>query len=240
MGERDWHYCRPSGPGDVPTSHLMLCGPPAALESFDAALRRAGAICISRSAGHSHCFASFDSPASATAASQAVFATATSRDKILLRYVDARPSENKQRINLDVPVPAERTAESCGIPGLMLLLDFITSEEEAALLCCIDQQPWECLSRRRVQHYGKTFCYIVSQKIFRGCKERRKARPHMAYKDLPLGWSFCLRGCFQHLSVHPYEINFLVLLLLYIISLRQLYRPARSIQKRRPPHSRLC
>jgi alkylated DNA repair protein alkB family protein 8 len=54
------------------------------------------------------------------------------------------------------------TAEQAAIPGLQLHLDFITAEQEAALLQHIEQQPWQQLSKRRVQHYG--YCFDYSQR----------------------------------------------------------------------------
>jgi alkylated DNA repair protein alkB family protein 8 len=58
--------------------------------------------------------------------------------------------------------PVALTAEQAGIPGLQLHTDFITPEQEAALLQQIDQQPWQQLSKRRVQHYG--YCFDYSQR----------------------------------------------------------------------------
>lgn len=54
------------------------------------------------------------------------------------------------------------TAEATGIPGLRLIHDFITEEEEQQMLAEIDQQPWNTLAKRRVQHYGYKFDYSVS------------------------------------------------------------------------------
>ena len=57
---------------------------------------------------------------------------------------------------------AVTTAEECGIPGLSLIFDFVaTAEEERALLEEIDSRPWDNLAKRRVQHYGRPFNYIV-------------------------------------------------------------------------------
>ena len=56
-------------------------------------------------------------------------------------------------------VPAELHAEACGVPGLLLLLDFVTEEAEAALLALVDREPWIQLKHRRVQHYGAAFDY---------------------------------------------------------------------------------
>ncbi|XP_042505276.1 alkylated DNA repair protein ALKBH8 homolog isoform X1 [Macadamia integrifolia] len=46
-----------------------------------------------------------------------------------------------------------------GIPGIYLLHDFVTTEEEEELLAAVDGRPWKSLSKRRVQHYGYEFLY---------------------------------------------------------------------------------
>ncbi|KAJ4950745.1 hypothetical protein NE237_027577 [Protea cynaroides] len=46
-----------------------------------------------------------------------------------------------------------------GIPGIYLFHDFITTKEEEELLVAVDNRPWKCLSKRRVQHYGYEFLY---------------------------------------------------------------------------------
>ncbi|MFN5589280.1 MAG: hypothetical protein ACK48P_05545, partial [Holosporales bacterium] len=49
------------------------------------------------------------------------------------------------------------------VPGLSLLLDFITEAEERELLSVIDQQPWLADLQRRVQHYGYRYDYTARQ-----------------------------------------------------------------------------
>jgi alkylated DNA repair protein alkB family protein 8 len=51
------------------------------------------------------------------------------------------------------------SAHATGIPGLQLLHDFITSDQEQALLAAVDAGPWQALAKRRVQHYGFDFKY---------------------------------------------------------------------------------
>lgn len=59
------------------------------------------------------------------------------------------------------PTPVHCTAEALAIPGLALLLEYVSPAEEAALLACIDAQPWERAAARRVQHFGHRFSYVV-------------------------------------------------------------------------------
>lgn len=55
---------------------------------------------------------------------------------------------------VDIPAP-----DAPDIPGLRYLPDFITAEEERALVEIIDQQPWLNDLKRRVQHYGYKYDY---------------------------------------------------------------------------------
>lgn len=45
------------------------------------------------------------------------------------------------------------------IPGLTYIPDFITPDEESALIDNIDRQPWLTDLKRRVQHYGYKYDY---------------------------------------------------------------------------------
>lgn len=52
------------------------------------------------------------------------------------------------------------SASTPPIPGLLLIADFITPDEEAALLTDIDAREWSPAVSRRTQHYGHGFDYI--------------------------------------------------------------------------------
>jgi hypothetical protein len=47
-------------------------------------------------------------------------------------------------------VPSSHTQ----VPGFSLCLDYITPEEEQALLAEVDREPWQSDWRRRIQQYG--------------------------------------------------------------------------------------
>lgn len=49
------------------------------------------------------------------------------------------------------------------VPGMSLLPEFITEDEERELLSVIDQQPWLADLQRRVQHYGYRYDYTARQ-----------------------------------------------------------------------------
>ncbi|KAH9293571.1 hypothetical protein KI387_041226, partial [Taxus chinensis] len=50
-------------------------------------------------------------------------------------------------------------ASETGIPGLYLIHNFVTEQEEHELLAAVDERPWQGLLKRRVQHYGYEFMY---------------------------------------------------------------------------------
>lgn len=64
-----------------------------------------------------------------------------------------------QKVNDSVPVCLETS--DMNIPGICLIHDFITIEEEKELLAAVDCRPWKSLAKRRVQHYGYEFCYAT-------------------------------------------------------------------------------
>jgi hypothetical protein len=80
--------------------------------------------------------------------------------KLLLHMLSYAVLPHNHQVQQHPPVAL--TAAQAGIPGLQLHLDFITPEQEAALLQQIEQQPWQQLSKRRVQHYG--YCFDYSQR----------------------------------------------------------------------------
>ncbi len=58
-------------------------------------------------------------------------------------------------------LPAVLTTAECSVPGLELIPDFVSEEEEKALLALVDSRSWQTLAKRRVQHYGYEFQYEV-------------------------------------------------------------------------------
>jgi alkylated DNA repair protein alkB homolog 8 len=57
--------------------------------------------------------------------------------------------------------PAVLSSEECNIPGLLLIPNFISEDEQTTLLSLIDSTPWEHLAKRKVQHWGKKFKYDI-------------------------------------------------------------------------------
>ncbi|XP_010478904.1 PREDICTED: alkylated DNA repair protein alkB homolog 8 [Camelina sativa] len=56
-------------------------------------------------------------------------------------------------------VPVSLVDSELNIPGLFLIPEFVSVEEEQQLLAAVDARPWIGLAKRRVQHYGYEFCY---------------------------------------------------------------------------------
>ncbi|XP_020570588.1 alkylated DNA repair protein alkB homolog 8 isoform X1 [Phalaenopsis equestris] len=65
----------------------------------------------------------------------------------------------KQKVNDNDSLFVSLVSSELAIPGIHLVHDFITSEEEQELLAAVDSKPWKNLSKRRVQHYGYEFLY---------------------------------------------------------------------------------
>ena len=55
-----------------------------------------------------------------------------------------------------------------GIPGLLVVHNFITEEEEEKLINALDNRPWISQLSRRVQHYGATFDYANRRPVEEG------------------------------------------------------------------------
>ncbi|XP_020570589.1 alkylated DNA repair protein alkB homolog 8 isoform X2 [Phalaenopsis equestris] len=68
----------------------------------------------------------------------------------------------KQKVNDNDSLFVSLVSSELAIPGIHLVHDFITSEEEQELLAAVDSKPWKNLSKRRVQHYGYEFLYEVN------------------------------------------------------------------------------
>ncbi|KAG9452913.1 hypothetical protein H6P81_005817 [Aristolochia fimbriata] len=66
-------------------------------------------------------------------------------------------SSKVHQINDSVSVSLD--ASELGIPGLHLMRDFVSPEEEQELLVSVDARPWRKLAKRRVQHFGYEFLY---------------------------------------------------------------------------------
>ncbi|XP_057448873.1 alkylated DNA repair protein ALKBH8 homolog isoform X2 [Lotus japonicus] len=73
-----------------------------------------------------------------------------------IRYSVLQPNHQDHVKDL---VPVSITASDLNIPGVYLVHDFITAQEEEELLQAVDCRPWNSLAKRRVQHYGYEFRY---------------------------------------------------------------------------------
>ncbi|KAJ3680716.1 hypothetical protein LUZ60_016994 [Juncus effusus] len=65
----------------------------------------------------------------------------------------------QEKVKINGCVKVSHFASELGVPGIHLMHDFISLEEEKELLKAVDERPWKSLSKRRVQHYGYEFLY---------------------------------------------------------------------------------
>ena len=180
-------YCKPRQGRERPTRHLMLAGVgPAARggAGWDAVR---GAVLAAASGGREQgqggglvsmlvpdpgralCFVSLDSIEVAEAVREA-FGGGRSWAELggqtpLVRFAELVSDMEQER----GPAPEEIEQPTChvdvrnlGVPGLILLKDFITATEELELVSGADANAsaWHSLAKRRVQHYGYDFCYV--------------------------------------------------------------------------------
>jgi len=61
---------------------------------------------------------------------------------------------NSEKEKIDISIDLAKN-----IAGLEIYPDFITQEEEKALIKSIDNSPWQDVLKRRVQHYGYKYYY---------------------------------------------------------------------------------
>ncbi|KAJ0730725.1 putative tRNA (carboxymethyluridine(34)-5-O)-methyltransferase [Helianthus annuus] len=75
-----------------------------------------------------------------------------------IRYsVERPPCQVKSGDSVQVSLEASEL----NIPGIYLIHDFVSAQEEEQLIAAVDARPWHSLAKRRVQHYGYEFCYHI-------------------------------------------------------------------------------
>ncbi|XP_058086628.1 alkylated DNA repair protein ALKBH8 homolog isoform X4 [Magnolia sinica] len=83
-----------------------------------------------------------------------------------IRYSVLEQHPQPSKVPTDDSISVSSVASELGIPGIHLVHDFITADEEQALLAAVDERPWKRLAKRRVQHYGYEFLYEVNEYPF--------------------------------------------------------------------------
>ncbi|XP_077234781.1 RNA-binding (RRM/RBD/RNP motifs) family protein [Tasmannia lanceolata] len=155
-------FSRPNGTEPSPNLYVANCGPTVGL-SFDIIESVFGTFGEVRGVhpadeSGARVIVSYSQLTSAQTAFEALngFPCAPLGDRILhIRYsvFQHPPSE------VDDSVSVSLGASELEIPGLYLLHDFISINEERELLAAVDNRSWKSLSKRRVQHYGYEFLY---------------------------------------------------------------------------------
>lgn len=146
-----------------PTPHLYVanCGPAVglALERIAAAFGTFGTVTGVQEADESgtRVVVTFRGVAPAQAAKEAW-------DGIPCSYLDARILHMQYSVpqapsQVEDTLPVFTVSSEMGIPGIFLIHDFVSEQEEHELLAAVDERPWQGLMKRRVQHYGYEFMY---------------------------------------------------------------------------------
>eukprot|EP00750_Incisomonas_marina_P019698 INCI3608.3.p1 GENE.INCI3608.3~~INCI3608.3.p1 ORF type:complete len:695 (+),score=92.55 INCI3608.3:36-2087(+) len=85
--------------------------------------------------------------------------------QLLSKRIFIKPSDYRsldEKIAADARLTDASSTDHVEVPGLHVFPDFITEEEERALLDDIDSRSWHQTLQRRVQHYGYIFNYATN------------------------------------------------------------------------------
>jgi ubiquinone/menaquinone biosynthesis C-methylase UbiE len=94
--------------------------------------------------------------------------TSSNDEKVLLtRAIERETRANAHKGHPPHPMDANVNVLP-GIPGLLVVHNFITEEEESDLIVALDNRPWISQLSRRVQHYGATFDYVKRRPVEEG------------------------------------------------------------------------
>ncbi|PWA75715.1 Nucleotide-binding, alpha-beta plait [Artemisia annua] len=160
-------FTRPKGGHEELSSNLYVanCGPAVGLtlDSIESAFSLYGTVKGVYPADESGCrvIVSYDDESSAQTALKALDRKTCSDlggRSLHIRYSVQRPLS--QVVPTD-SVQVSLEASEMNIPGVYLIHDFISAQEEEQLLAAVDARPWHNLAKRRVQHYGYEFCYNI-------------------------------------------------------------------------------
>ena len=106
-----------------------------------------------------------------------------------LQLANARPLEevSPQSVVALSALPSltpQALASGALVPGLLLVPDFLSVEEETALLSFLDAQPWDTVRLRQMQHYGFRFDYRVNDVDRTQPLERQGAAIPVQFADI--------------------------------------------------------
>ena len=165
-GVDDVYVVAPTESG--PTCHVHLSWPRTAKhrvsrEWIEALVGPLGAVYCALAANRRSGGASFSCAAEAGAARARLDEQV---DLFLGRKLYAQRAERvnaAEKAVRDARIPCTSLTASVVIPGLQILLNFVSAEEEVELLRCVESGAWDNggprKMRRRVQHYGYAFDY---------------------------------------------------------------------------------
>uniref|UniRef100_A0A251UCZ9 Putative oxoglutarate/iron-dependent dioxygenase n=1 Tax=Helianthus annuus TaxID=4232 RepID=A0A251UCZ9_HELAN len=82
-------------------------------------------------------------------------------EAVLCTFVIPLNAHHARPVKSGDSVQVSLEASELNIPGIYLIHDFVSAQEEEQLIAAVDARPWHSLAKRRVQHYGYEFCYHI-------------------------------------------------------------------------------
>lgn len=144
-------------------------------EALERRLRAAdGFQAVSREDGRVHAFFTYDTVEHARCAADLIEGVRKGFSVDTLEQREAQAAVRAQEALRAVSVGGSAAVQ---VPGMLLLDQVISDEEQAQFLAFVDAQPWDQLRLRRVQHYGHAFLYDrfnvdLSRKVRERCARR--------------------------------------------------------------------
>ncbi|KAG6475085.1 hypothetical protein ZIOFF_064303 [Zingiber officinale] len=158
-------FTKPKGLKHEPTPYLFIanCGPAVGIpfENIEAAFSIFGKVIGVHAADETGarvivCFSEVNAAEAAIKMLNGCPCAELGGRTLHIRYSAIQPP---QKVHGDNVLPVSFLASDLDIPGIYLVHDFITLEEEQELLAEVDSRKWINLAKRRVQHYGYEFLY---------------------------------------------------------------------------------
>ncbi|ONK55728.1 uncharacterized protein A4U43_C10F390 [Asparagus officinalis] len=158
-------FTRPkeSNPEKSPNLYVANCGPKVGIsyDDMESVFAKFGEVIGVHAADETGarvivCFSEVDSAGTAFEALNGNPCRELGGRTLHMRYSVPRP---KAKVRGNDSLSVSFLSSELEIPGIYLVRDFVTAEQEQELLQAVDARPWKSLAKRRVQHYGYEFLY---------------------------------------------------------------------------------
>eukprot|EP00892_Ulva_mutabilis_P010783 jgi/Ulvmu1/8077/UM004_0314.1 len=114
-------------------------------------------------------FISFGTEELATAAKELLSQPGITGRPLTVKYAKRHPRFRDAPDTTNPALPLFTTAAELDIPGLQMIPNFVTEEEEAFLLQSVEHFDWRLLAKRSVLHFGYAFEYLTRSVSTQGC-----------------------------------------------------------------------